>query len=331
MKRTALLAVAAFALATPAVAQQEEVTLALPAQSMVFSPLYIADVEGLWTKHGLKVRPVDITGIGSFNAMISRSVEFTSSSGPTIIRAFTRGQKSIGIGSTLDGLPIELVMRKDVAQAAGVTADSPVEKRAAALKDKTIGLAAPNTIVHAYVRYFAKKGGINPERDIKIATMVAEANLAGLRANAIDGFMQGPPWPSLAMAQGNAMVLSSPMRGDLMELRPHTFNLIITRPGYCDEKPANCTKMMAGVHDAMVMMHDDPKRAVAALAKRFPAENMAAFEDSYKGVLALTPRSTLVKEQGMKNSQDLMVVGGMLKEDEKLASFTELYTNKFAK
>jgi hypothetical protein len=38
-----------------------------------------------------------------------------------------------------------------------------------------------------------------------------------------------------------------------------------------------------------------------------------------------------VKEKGLANAQQLMLVGGMLKPEEKLASFKDIYTDKFTK
>jgi hypothetical protein len=44
-----------------------------------------------------------------------------------------------------------------------------------------------------------------------------------------------------------------------------------------------------------------------------------------------TPRTMRISDKGIANAQELMVIGGMLKPEEKLASFAEIYTNKYAK
>jgi ABC-type nitrate/sulfonate/bicarbonate transport system substrate-binding protein len=310
--------------------QVEETTLALPALALVFSPLYIADSAGFWTKHGLRVKLHDITGIGAMNAVLAGSVDFSSSSGPTIIRAFVRGQRTLGIGETLDDLATELVIRKDIAQAAGITEKSPVEKRGQLLRGKKVSLTSPNTIPHAHLRYIARKGGVDPEREITVVSNLAEAGFAALKNNAVEGYHQGPPWSRLAIQQGLAVMLSSPANGDLPELIPLAFNIIVSRLGLCDQKPSVCTKMMAGIGDAMIYMHDHPKESIEHLRKRLPG-NQEVFEESFESVRKWTPRSAEVKEEAMANAQKLMLVGGMLREDEKLSSFKEIYTNKYVK
>jgi hypothetical protein len=44
-----------------------------------------------------------------------------------------------------------------------------------------------------------------------------------------------------------------------------------------------------------------------------------------------TPKTMKMSDQGLKNAQELMIIGGMLKAEEKLASFGEIYTNKYVK
>jgi len=323
---------AAFAVARPVAAQPaEETSLALPALTLVFSPIYIADSAGLWEKRGLKVKMHDITGIGAMNAVLAKSVDFSSSSGPTIIRAHVRGQKVQGIAETLNGLAIEIVLRKDVAEAAGVTAASPIEKRAQALKGKIASLTSPNTIPHAHLRYLARRGGVDPEREITVVSNQAPAGLAALKRGDVHAYVQGPPWTPTAVQQGIGVLLSSPLRGDLPEIAPLAFNIVVTRAGFCEEKPGVCAKMADGVTDAMNYMHDHPKESVELLRKRMPNIDPQVFAESFELIRKWTPRSSKVSEKSLANAQQLMLVGGMLKPEEKLASFAEIYTNKFAK
>jgi ABC-type nitrate/sulfonate/bicarbonate transport system substrate-binding protein len=327
----AALVLAAVVVGERPAAAQDETSIALPALSLVFSPIYIADSAGLWEKRGLKVKMHDITGIGAMNAVFAKSVDFSSSSGPTIIRAHIRGQKVLGIAETLDGLAIEIVLRKDVANAAGVDAASPVEKRAAALKGKRMSLTSVNTIPHAHLRYLARKGGVDPEREFTVVSNLAPAGFAALKSGDIEGYVQGPPWTPLAVHQGLGVLISSPLRGDLPELAPLAFNIVVTRPDLCAEKPTVCAKMVAGVADAMVYMHDHPKESIAHLHKRMPTIDPAVFAESFELIRRWTPRTAEIKETALLNAQQLMLVGGMIKDSEKLASFTEIYTNKFAK
>jgi len=327
-------AAAAFVLGfgPPAAAQQrEETSLALPALTAFFASTYIAADAGLWTKHGLDVKLTQITGIGAMNAVLSSSVDFSNSSGPSIIRSNIRGQKLVAIGSTLDALPFELVVRKDIADAAGLTLKTPIAKRAEALKGKKVSVDSPNTIVHGYLRYFARAGGINPERDMTVASMQPEVALAGLKAREIDGAVLSTPFSAAAERQGTGKIVVSSLAGDFPEMLPFTFNVIPARPEFCNQKPGVCQKLMDGYLDALNFIQDKPKESLEILQKRMGGIDPTDLAGAFEHVRKWTPRTTKVLEEGMRHSQELMLAGQMIKEDEKLTSFADIYTNKFTK
>ena len=133
--RVPTFAIAAAVLAasvTPLRAQSnEEIILADPAFSLTFSAGYIASDLDLWSKHGIKVKTVAITGIGAINSVISGSSHFAQASASSFGRASARGQKLIAIATTIDRPFAQVVLRKEIAQAGGFDAKAPLEKRAA--------------------------------------------------------------------------------------------------------------------------------------------------------------------------------------------------------
>src|SRR3954463_16186460 len=149
----------AFSAASATAVHAEEVVLALPAVNLGFAAAYVAADKGYWSRQGLEVKMPVISGIGSMNAVLSKSAQFSISSGLTIIRANIRGQKVVQIAETYDGLLEELVVSKKEAEAAGLNEHSPIEKRAQFLKGKKIAIAGANALPHGYLRLFARKGG----------------------------------------------------------------------------------------------------------------------------------------------------------------------------
>jgi ABC-type nitrate/sulfonate/bicarbonate transport system substrate-binding protein len=331
-KKLIAAAVSVLALASPAQAEDEAV-LALPALNLGFSTSYIAEDMGFWSKQGLKVKIVTISGVGAMNAVFSGSADFSNSSGQTIIRAKVRGQNVLTIANTFTGLIHELVVSNELAKAAGVTLDSPLEKRIAALNGKKIAINATNAIPHGILRVLVRKGGLNPERDITVAVMAPEASIAAIKNGAIDGMVQSLPWSLIPPQQGIGITLASNLRGkpDLPEYLPMVFNGIVTRPELCKQKPTVCARMAKGYIDAMTYMHSNPKESIELLRKKLAGNDDAVFEDSYKLMLGWTPKDGRMTEEGWAKAQELMVAGGMIKAEEKLASFTDIYTNEYIK
>src|SRR5262249_60068776 len=91
--------------------------------------------------------------------------------GPVFLRAAAQGQKFFAIANLVDRPMVELVMRKDVAEAAGLTDKMPPLERAKVLKGKTIAIQGVGSIVHAWQRYVANLGGLDVENDVRIAPM----------------------------------------------------------------------------------------------------------------------------------------------------------------
>jgi ABC-type nitrate/sulfonate/bicarbonate transport system substrate-binding protein len=122
----AALAALAFSGGT-AKAQLQDVTMAMPSVSLSYAMAYIADAEGLWEKHGLRLKMLVITGVGATNATIAGSVDFSHGSGASLTRAVARGQKLIAIVGVLQRTSIDIVLRKSLARncCAGIRSRSP--------------------------------------------------------------------------------------------------------------------------------------------------------------------------------------------------------------
>ncbi len=328
----ALVAGLAFGLVRPALAaEMDHATIALPAITFAFAPVYIAQDEGFWAKRGLEVKSPVITGIGAMNAVLSGSVEFSISSMPSVIRANIRGRKITAIGQAFGGTAVELVMRKDLAEAKGITVTSPLAERAAALKGLKVGMLAPNTIVHAYLRYFAHKGGIDPERDFTLSIMSQQAAIAALKSKDIGAMAQVLPYSTIAIHNGSAVMLSSGNAGDFPELLPFALNGITARPDTCEKRAATCEKMVAGYQDAMRFLKSHPKEAGAILKKRIPHMDPGTFDDAFETTRRWTPETMKIDVKGMQHAQQLMLIGEMIKPGQELKSFDAIYTNKYVK
>lgn len=131
MLRHAVLACAAAIMLgqTSANAAQQDVTFAIPTVSFTFSAAYVADDAGIWAKHGLRVKVLHILGIGSLNAVIAKSADFANINGGAFTRAAAHGQRLLAIANTVDRPMAELVLRKEIAAAAGFDSHAPLAER----------------------------------------------------------------------------------------------------------------------------------------------------------------------------------------------------------
>lgn len=330
--RCAAAALAALAFAMPAAAQAParlETSIALPTTSLTFSTTYIAQDLGFWDKQGLAVKVVVIVGVGAPNAVIAGSVDFTLTTASTFARAAERGQRELIIANTLDRPMMEVVLRKDLAEAGGFDPAAPLADRAKLLRGRTMAVDGIYTNIHAFLQLVARKGGLDPETDLNVAPMIAPNMPAAMAAKAIDGFSASLPWTVAAVATGQAVLVASSPRGDLPELLPFAYSVLMTRPAVCTDHPAICERMAAGYAAAGTFLREHPQAAVPILKKRFPNIADDMLHRSIETVRAATPPQPKVAPVALENSEHFNVAAGIIKPDAMLKSFAGLYTNSF--
>jgi len=324
-------ALALLAASSAAARAEDEATISLASVGFGFATNFIADDLGYWRDAGLKVKIVYIAGVGSTNAVLSRSVDFTNSPLTSIIRANIRGQKIFAIGTAVDGIGQEIVVSTAALKAAGISPDDPIERRGRVLKGKTIAVDGPNTIAHALLRYVARRSGVDPEREVTLANMAPDAANAALKRGEIHGFVSSLPMSALPVHGGYGTTIASGPRGDFPELMPHAGNLIVTQPDFCDNKPSVCEKIMIGYVKAAALIRDNPQQAMDVVKRRFANMDPAVFETSFAYTRKWTPATLRIDPAVFPSSQKFMIAGAMIKPEEALSDFSGIYTNKYVK
>src|SRR5215468_12084108 len=332
MRRSTLIAAAlatiAFA-AAPAAAQTakvEEGVMAVPVVGLAFSLGYLADDLNLWEKYGVRIKTVQISGIGAMNAVIAGSADFTQSSGSAVTRAASRGQKLLGIVGTINRPSAQIILRKDVA--AGFDPKAPVEQRVKALRGRTIAVDAINSVIHAYVRYLAKRAGFDPE-EIRIAVLQPPNMLAALQSRQIDGFAMAPPWVQKPLLDGEAVMVAGGPDGDPADLAPFANTLVATKPDTCAKRKALCEGVGRTFREAVDVMFDRKDEALALIKKRFPALDDRQLAVAFEDIRKITPRDLRLTSQGFENAERFNVEAGLLQPEDKLKSYDNFFTDEY--
>jgi NitT/TauT family transport system substrate-binding protein len=329
--RVAALIVALATGAAPLHAQAlEDVTMAVPGTSFTFGAGYVAEDLGLWAKHGLRVKSVVITGIGAINSVISGSSTFAQPSASAFTRAAAKGQRLLVIAVLLNRPFVDVVLRNDLATAAGFDPKASLETRALALKGRTIAVESINSIVHAYVRVLANRGGYDPE-DIRIAPMAPDAMLAAFQSKQIDGFAMSPPWPLKPVQEGAETMIASGPGGDPADMAPFGHNLLVAKAETCEKQRSICDKMGHAFAEALAYIQSNPVEALAILKKRFPTLEDRQLAAAFEEVRRISPSPPSVSKADLENAELYNIQAGLMRPDEKLKSYDGLFTDEFVK
>jgi NitT/TauT family transport system substrate-binding protein len=335
-KLTAMIAAAAavssLALLSPAEAQTEKATMAMPAIASIFSTEYIAQDAGIYKKNGLEITEQLIQGIGAANAVIAGSVEFSNSSGPTLTRAAARGQPVIGIATTYDHSGFWIVVSKKIAEERHFDPKAPLAERAKVLKGLRFAVGAIQAIPHAYLNVVAKEAGLSPS-DMVVSAITPTDTVPALERGAIDGFSAGPPILEEAVQQGLGVVVADGNHSpsDPAWLTHVDANVVLARADTCAKRRSLCEKMGRSMVEANAFIHDHPKETMAILGKRLNITDPKILDDTYKQVAEASPSPPTTDAKGLETADDLNVGAGFMQASEKLKDYSKIFTNEFVK
>jgi NitT/TauT family transport system substrate-binding protein len=326
---TSFILAALLASAAPARAA-DRITFAIPAEIVQLLPIYIAQDQGFWKKADFDAKIVAIPGVGGLNAVIAGSADFSFSTGSAITRAVAHGQKIVAIVELGNQSGQILVVRKDVADAAGFDKNAPLAARAKILKGKTIAVGGIGSIADAFLKVIAHEGGVDANQ-VVVAPMGASEFMPAFAQTKIDGFVFGPPFPQQVVVDGTGVIVADNSKPLIADLSPSAAGMLATRAGYCDDHRSICERMAHSMVEAVNFLVTHPQESIASLHKRFSTVSDAVLAASYEAVKAMTPQPPVSSARDLANSELINVRAGFLKPDEQLKSYDALFTNEFVK
>jgi len=319
----------ALGMTVPARAEVEHIKIAIPSQIIDFAAEYIAE-DQIYKAQGLDVEALPIAGIGSMNAVISGSVEFSFSSGGSLTRAAARGQRLLAIATMNNRIGEFAVIRKDIAEAAHFDPKAPIAERAKILKGHSFGIGGMGSIGDGYLRIVAKAGGVD-FKDIVFSALQPPDIIAAMSRKVLDGFSLGSPWAQQVVHDGSAVVIANGVDGDPPGYSPYASALLVTRPQLCEEHRSICEKVGHSMVLAANFIHEHPKESLAILKKKFATIDEAVLADAFSEVVKMTAQPPVTEAAQLENGDKVNLDAGFIKSNETLSSYDGLFTTEFMK
>jgi ABC-type nitrate/sulfonate/bicarbonate transport system substrate-binding protein len=185
--------------------------------------------------------------------------------------------------------------------------------------------------VHAWQRYIANMGGLDIENDVRMAPMDPQAMLPALESKAIDGFATSLPFTTQAVVKGSAIMLASGLF-DAPELIPFAYDLVYTRPDYCEKKRDVCVRVARAYAGAARMIQGQPDAVLETILKpRFAKLEPQLLAAAWKLVQQAHAKDIRVTELQLVNAQKVSLDAKLLDPKEALSSYDGLFTDEFLK
>ena len=153
--------------------------------------------------------------------------------------------------------------------------------------------------------------------------------MPAFQTKAIDGFAVSQPWTLIPVHEQTAAIVASGPNGDLPELVPFGYNLLVTRPEVCEKRRIVCERMGQAFSMAVAFIHAEPERTFAIMRSRFGQMDERVLRRAVDFTTKATPRPPVVTRAGLENAEIYNVASGLMKQQEKLTSYDGLFSRQF--
>jgi NitT/TauT family transport system substrate-binding protein len=239
--------IAVFA-AGPALAQQKIAIGGTPNSGPATA--MVADVEGIFQKHGLDATYSLIAINPSIPpALVSGSLQIGIPTPTTFLQAVDGGLDLVVIAGVADNskaTPLQIIVRKD----SGI-------KEPKDLAGKKFGAPGLNAVLHVMTRHWLMQQGIDP-KSVNFVEAVFPVHGDMLRSGQIDAVISVDPFATGILARGDGVLLA-----DLMSIFPdgNPNQMYVTTRDYANRNPSVVAGFRAAIEEAAAFISTNPERA----------------------------------------------------------------------
>jgi NitT/TauT family transport system substrate-binding protein len=308
---------------------QPTVRMAQPSNSLGWLSIYAARANGYFNDEGITLELIIVQGGADIAAIISGSVDFDATSTGGLLRAFAGGTELLGVYNILGKCIFDLAIRKDTAQRLGITSDMPVQERLKRIKGTVIGAGSGIGVIPYQVAYFlVKEAGLEPGKDVTIlAAGGGDSALVALRTGHIDIMSYPPPFPQIAIKNGDAISLVANTRGEYPPLKSFQTSVLLVRPEYAKKNPDTVRRVVnTMLRGSKWVAENDAKEVAKVVAKFFknaPSDVLLSAVETIKAAVIPDGRMAL---DGLKGVEEVYRANGVIK---KPVPWDHLVTNEF--
>ncbi len=274
-------------------------------------PLYVAQYYKLFEKHGLNAEVTTIKG-GSlaFQSALTKSVDLTQVTFEHVLQAASKGQRVVSFYRFGKAPANNIVANNEIMDRAK---GKSVEERIRALKGARIAVPSAGGSNEKMLEMLATVYGLDMNT-VKRLNLGGDPGsyVAAFKTNQIDAAVYAEPVGLLVSKAHLGGTLLNVIKGEEPRFNDVIFLTLVAHPDIIAEKAAILRKVCAVYDEALKIMHTEPEKGIAAMAKEFPnlgAEDNAAI---YNAMLPTWPENGKMNVEQAKRTMAYMTALGDL-------------------
>ncbi|HTE82555.1 MAG TPA: ABC transporter substrate-binding protein [Reyranella sp.] len=311
---------------------QDKVRFTLTGTSMLYSPVYVAEVMGYFGDE--KITPeifhFKAGGAAALAAVLGGNMEVYVGAASSALRGSTKGADALLIAAMVTRYSIDIIERKSIATARGIGDASSEIDRFKSLKGLKIGVSGAGSGTRQIAQYALARAGLNSERD---ATMVflgdSGSTLAAFAANRIDAATTSSPATEIAIRDHGAMLLVNGPGNGYSELDGFLYVGLIATKRWTDANPDLATRTVRSFLKAHQAMHDPklgPQARDLVHAKYFESVDKAVFDAAWQRMLPGFATDLTMKREQIERVEKFL---NEFSSEKMNADLDKVFTNRF--
>jgi NitT/TauT family transport system substrate-binding protein len=200
----------------------------------------------------------------------------------------------VAFANLLANDPISLVVARNVAEARGISADTPVRDRLRAMSGLRVGVAPGPP---SRLRFLFESVGLDADRHLEIVIVPGPEQNEALQAGRVDALYSHTPYLERALVDQDAVMVVNQSAGEVVGLAGRQIHMLVTTRDYADGHRDVLVAMARAVHRAQGLIHSDREATIAAIrasgvAVRAPSA-LDVFVELYEPAVPSSPEVTV--------------------------------------
>ena len=233
--------------ATTAAAGLKPVRVVIPvSDNLQFMNFWVAQGAGFFQDGGLDVQvvvPPIPPETGRFMVMSRADVAVLTR--PLFLESIGRGEPVLTFANLFGCDPINLVVKKEVAEERGLSADMPLAERLDAMRGLKVGVAPGPP---SRLRVLFESVGLDAESDIEMVIVHGEEQNTAFADGTVDALYAHTPFLERALLNQGAVMIVNQSAGEVPALANRQYHTLVTTQGYASANPEVLLAMTKAVY-----------------------------------------------------------------------------------
>ena len=248
----------------PALSSANAVRVTLPTnhnlQQMNF---WVALGAGLFEDEGIDVQVVvPPAPDGAARLMVMGEADVAVLPRPMYLESIGRGEPVLIFANLLRNDPINLVVRKKVAEDRGISADMPLAEKLNAMRGLRVGVAPGPP---ARLRLLFQSVGMDLDNDIEMVILHGAEQNPAFADGSVDALYAHTPFLEKALVDQDAVMIVNQSAGEVPELTGTMHHALVTTQDYANVNSEVMVALARAVHRAQQLIHADLRASADAI------------------------------------------------------------------